>query len=334
MPLKNLIFKLVLVLFVIVGIGTAGYMIIEKWSFLDAIFMSVETLTTVGYGFINLLSFEGRIFTIIYILFGVILFLYLAAEFANTMTSFNLDKIISRQNMEKRLKNLKNHFILCGFGRTGTEIASQLKYHKLDFVIVDKSPEIEESAQQLDTPYIIGDATDDGVLEKANISQARGLLCSLSDDVDNLYFTLSARNLNPKMTIIARCIKSSEEVKFKKAGANKVILPYEISGRRMVSSLVKPEVTDFLDVVMHTKGLELELQMEQYCVIEGSCIENKPIYDSEIRQKTGVIIIAIKRDRHYITSPPPDTILTAGDCLILLGTTEQLKSFEEFATIK
>jgi len=331
MQLKNLIFKLVLILFGIMGCGTAGYMIIEKWSFLDALFMSVETLTTVGYGFINPLSVEGRIFTIIYILFGVILFLYLAAEFANTMTSFNLDKIISRQNMEKRLKNLKNHFILCGYGRTGAEIASQLKCHNLDFVIVDKNPETEEAAQQMGTPYIIGDATHDEVLEKVNISHAKGLLCSLSADVDNLYLTLSARNLNPKMTIIARCIKSSEEVKFKKAGANKVILPYEISGRRMVTSLVKPEVTDFLDVVMHTKGLELELKMEQFDVGEGSQIENKAIYDSEIRQKTGVIIIAIKRDRQYITSPPPDTVLKANDCLIILGTTEQLTTFEKFA---
>lgn len=331
MSLNFLMLKLVLLLLFITGFGTAGYMIIEKWDFLDALFMSVETLTTVGYGFIKPLSEAGRIFTIIYILFGVILFLYLAAEFANTMTSFNLEKLISRRNMEKRLKNLKNHFILCGYGRTGVEIASQLKEQDMDFVIIDKNPEIEVIAQEIDAAYIIGDATEDETLENANISEAKGLLCALSDDVDNLYLTLSGRNLNSKLVIVTRCIKSSNEVKFKKAGASKIILPYEISGRRMVSSVTKPEVADFLDVVMHTKGHELELEMEQFRIKPGSVIENKAICDSEIRQKAGVIIVAIKRNSNYITNPPPDTILKANDCLILLGTIKQLTNFEKFA---
>ena len=332
MLLKNFIVRIFLLLLLLVSFGTAGYMLIEKWNFLDAVFMSVQTLTTVGFGFVHPLSDAGRIFTIIYILFGVILFLYLATEFASTMTNFNLEKVIRKQNMEKRLKNFKNHFILCGYGRTGNEIAAQLKYNKMDFVIIDKDPTIEASIQEIDVPYVIGDATEDETLEKANVSQAKGLLCALSDDVDNLYLTLSARNLNPGLIIVTRCIKSSNEVKFKKAGANKIILPYEISGRRMVSSIIKPDVTDFLDVVVHTKGHELELEMEQSYLKAGSSLENKTIYDSEIRQKTGIIIVAIKRKGKYITSPPPDTILQAGDCLIILGTTEQLTSFEKFAT--
>ena len=331
MSFKKLILKLAFLLFIIVALGTTGYMIIEKWNFLDALFMSVETLTTVGYGFVKPLSVEGRIFTIIYILFGVILFLYLVAEFANTITSFNLEKIISRQNMEKKLKNLKKHYILCGYGRTGSEIASQLKQNKIDFALIDRSSEIEDRAQELDVPWIIGDATDDETLEKANISKAKGLICSLSDDVDNLYLTLSAKTLNPDLLIVARCIKASNEIKFKKAGANNIILPYEISGRRMVASIIKPEVVDFLDVVIHTKTQELGFEMEQFCVPAGSSIEDKTIYDSEIRQKTGVIVIAIKRNGNYITTPSPDTVLKAKDCLIILGTVQQLTDFEKFA---
>lgn len=201
----------------------------------------------------------------------------------------------------------------------------------MEFVLIDKDPAIEESALEFDVPYIIGDATDDETLENANIFKAKGLLCALSDDVDNLYLTLSARNLNQDMTIVTRCIKASNEAKFKKAGANNVILPYEISGRRMVSSVIKPDVVDFLDVVIHTKGQELELEMEQICLKEGSFLDNKAIFDSEIRQKTGVIIIAIKRNNNFITNPAPDTVLKANDCLIILGTTQQLTSFEKFA---
>lgn len=332
MSFQKLILKLILLLFAIVAFGTIGYIVIEGWGLLDALFMSVETLTTVGYGFVKPLSDEGRIFTILYILFGVILFLYLAAEFANTITSFNLEKIISRQNMEKKLKNLKNHYILCGYGRTGSEIASQLKYNNIEFVIIDKDPSTIEEAEEFDVPYIIGDATEDETLEKANISAAKGLLCSLSDDVDNLYLTLSAKTLNPGLLIVARCIKASNEIKFKKAGACNIILPYEISGRRMVASIIKPEVVEFLDVVVQAKNQKIELEMEQLCIRAGSKIENKTIYESEIRQKTGVIIVAIKRENEYITSPSPETTLQAGDCLIILGTPEQLTNFEKFAT--
>ena len=330
MSFKKLILKLILLLFIIIAFGAVGYMTIEGWDFLDALFMSVETLTTVGYGFINPLSAEGRIFTIIYILFGVLIFLYLAAEFANAITSFNLEKIISRQNMEKKLKNMKNHFILCGYGRTGVEIVSQLKSNKMDFVIIDKDPLIEEKAQELNAPYLIGDATDDEILTKANILKAKGLLCALSDDVDNLYLTLSAKNLNPDLVIVARCIKASDETKFKKAGASNIILPYEISGRRMVSSLIKPDVVDFLDVVIHTKGENLEFKMEQFCIKKGSLFENKTVFASGISENTGVIIVAIKRGGEYITSPSADTVLTANDCLIILGTVTQLTDFEKF----
>ena len=233
--------------------------------------------------------------------------------------------------MEKKIKNLKKHFILCGFGRTGAEIVSQLKNNKIDFVIVDKKPETEEKLQELKVPYIIGDATNDETLEKANISKAKGLLCALSDDVDNLYLTLSAKNLNPDLTIVARCIKASDEEKFRKAGASNIILPYEISGRRMVSSITKPDVVDFLDVAVHAKGHEFELEMEQYRVKDGSSLEHKTLAGSGIRENTGVIIVAIKRLDEYITSPSPNEILSANDCLIILGTTQQLTDFEKFA---
>lgn len=315
-------------------IGTVGYIKIEGWNFLDSLFMSVETLTTVGYGFVHPLSHEGKIFTLIYIIFGVILFLYIASEFAHHIILTNFEKVLKRKNMETRLRRINDHYIICGFGRTGAEIAIQLKNSKLDFVIVDKSPEIEDLAQSFGYNYVIGDATDDETLEKAGIAKAKGLFCALCDDVDNLYLTLSSRNLNSEMNIVSRCVKASNESKFRKAGATNVILPYEISGRRMVTSIVKPLVVDFLDVVMHTKGQELELKMEQFKLEEGSLIENQTILSSELKQKTGIIVIAIKRENEYITNPAPDTLLKAGDYLITLGTSSQLTKFEELGVKK
>lgn len=325
-----IILRLLIILTILLFFGTAGYMLIEKWSFLDSLFMSVETLATVGYGVVNPLTVAGKIFTIIYILFGVILFLYIAAEFANSVVNVNLQKILGRKKMESKLKHLKNHMILCGYGRTGLEIANQLKKSKLPYVVIDKDPSLEELAIEQNFLFISGDANNDSVLSKAGIEKANGVFCALSDDVENLYLVLSAKNLNPDVKIVTRCITATNEQKFKKAGAHTVILPYEISGRRMVSSILKPEVVDFLDVVMHSQGEDLELKMEQFYLVHGCCLENKTIYSAEIRQKSGVIIVAIKRNGKFITNPESDTILKAGDYLIALGTAQQLQSFENF----
>lgn len=330
MPSSYIILRLTIILTFLLSFGTIGYMVIEKWNFLDSLFMAVETLATVGYGVVHPLSTAGKIFTIIYILFGVILFLYIAAEFANSVVNVNFQKILSRKKMEAKIKNLKNHLILCGYGRTGNEVATQLKNNRLSYVVIDKDLSLEERALEQGFLFIAGDANDDNVLKMAGIERAEGIFCALSDDVENLYITLSARNLNPNIKIVARCIKASNEEKFRKAGATTIILPYEISGRRMVSSILKPDVVDFLDVVVHSQGEDLELKMEQFFISPGCCIQDKTVYSSEIRQKTGVIIVAIKREGKFITNPEPDTVFMANDYLIILGTSKQLQSFQNF----
>ncbi|MDD3014373.1 MAG: NAD-binding protein [Candidatus Gastranaerophilales bacterium] len=316
-------------LIALLSLGTFAYMNIEGWNFIDSLFMSVETLSTVGFGTYDPLSEMGKIFTIIYMLFGVILFLYIAAEFAEYVVYTNFGEILSRKNMETKLKNLKDHYIICGYGRTGAEITTQLKNSNLKFVVIDKNPDFDDIAQGQNFIYVMGDATEDETLEKAGINRAKGLFCSLSDDVDNLYLTVSAKNLNPDLIIIARCIKASNEQKFRKAGANNIILPYEISGRRMVASVVKPLVIDFLDVVIHTKGQNLELQMEQFKLKKNSPLEGQTILFSELKQKMGIFIIAIKRGEEFITTPLPDIVLKADDYLITLGTSSQLSKFEK-----
>lgn len=332
LPSITLLMKPFIALTILMILGTIGYMKIEGWNVLDSLLMSLTTLTTVGYGFIHPLTRAGKIFTIIYIFFGVILFLYIAAEFAKRFILFNFRKILSKKNMESRIKKMKDHYIVCGYGRTGAEICTQLNNNKLKFIIIDNDPANEQILDDLNFFYLIGDATDDNVLNKASIEKAKGFFCSLSDDADNLYLTLSAKNLNPDLSIVSRCIKASNEPKFRKAGATNVVLPYEISGRRMVSSVVKPFVIDFLDVVLHTEGQDLELKLEQYNIKKHSFLSGETIISSELRQKTGVIIIAIKRGSEFITNPSPNTVIQADDYLITLGTNSQLNDFEKLTT--
>ena len=328
----QLFFRPFIALTILLSIGTFAYTHLEGWNPLDSLFMSVGTLTTVGYGMRAKLSTAGEIFTIIYMFFGVILFLYIAAEFAEYVLYVNFEKILSKKTMESKLKKLKNHYIVCGYGRTGAEIIYQLKNNKLEYVVIDKNAEFEDIAQNEGLIYVLGDATDDITLEKAGIDRAKGIFCALSDDVDNLYLTVSSRNLNPELAIVTRCIKASNEQKFKKAGATSIILPYEISGRRMVASVVKPLVVDFLDDVIHTNGKKIELKMEQYKIKNGSILENQTIISSELRQKTGIIIIAIERNGDFMTNPSPDTVLEAEDHLITLGTSVQQLNFEKLVS--
>lgn len=314
---------------VLIIVGTTFYVKFEGWSLIDALFMSAETLTTVGYGVMHPLSVVGKIFTIFYIIFGVILFLYLAAELAEHIFMAKFDRTFKRRAMENKIKKLKNHYIVCGYGRTGIEIAGQLKSNKADFVVIDKDINIENTIGEEGHLYLIGDATDDYMLEKAGIENAKGIFCALSDDVDNLYLTVSSNSMKTDLKIVARCVKASNEPKFIKAGATNTILPYEICARRMVASVVKPHVVDFLDVVMHTKGQDLELKLEQFLLKKDSEIEGETILTSKIREKTGIIIVALKREGKFITNPTPTTALNSDDYIIALGTTQQLAEFEK-----
>lgn len=321
--------KIFIGLFALVLCGTFMYMYIESWTFLDSLFMSVETLTTVGYGLFQPLSTAGKILTITYILFGVILFLYYAAQVAQYIVLLNFEGVFKRKNMESKLKNLKDHYILCGCGRTGKEVAAHLQQTDLKFIVIDKHPEFEEYAQEEGFLYLVGDATDDDILKKVGIERAKGIFCALSDDADNLYLTISAKDFNPEIQVIARCIRPSNEKKFLKAGATTAVLPYEISARRMVTSVTKPLIVDFLDVVLHTNNQELELKLEHVIVKEKGFLANKTIIESNLRDKSGITIVAIKRNGTLIPNPPADTTLTPNDDLIVLGTTMQLEKLEK-----
>lgn len=325
--------RVVLGLILLILIGTTIFMKVEGWSVLDSLFMSVETLTTVGYGIPHELTDAGKVAAIIYILFGVILFLYYAARFANFLIMVNIEDILKKKTMDKKISKMKKHYIVCGYGRTGQEIANQLASKKLSFLVTDKDPEKITEAEEDGYIALLGDATDDDTLEKTGIEDAIGIFCALSDDVDNLYLTVSARNFSPTIKIVTRCVRASNEQKFIKAGATTTILPYEISARRMVTSITQPLITDFIDVVLHTEEKDLQLRLENFAINKDYSIVDKSIISSRLRDKTGITVVAIKRQGEFISNPDPQTIFEEGDNLIVMGSNDQLQKFGTFIKI-
>lgn len=319
---------IIIILFVIL-VGIVGYSIIEGWNTLDSLYMSIISLTTVGYETPRSLSFGGKLFTCIYLMFSVVIFLYLASEFANHVISFNLEEVLSKKKMDSRIKNLKNHYIVCGFGRTGRAIASQLVHEKQQFLVIDVDQQKVIDARNKDYLAIVGDCTDDNILKESQVNNAKGLFAVLNQDADNLFITITAKDLNPNIRMVVRCSKTINEAKFYKVGVDKVISPFRISALRMVSSVLRPVVAEFLEEVTTTE-VGLELRLEQVLVPESSKLCDKKILDSEIRPKTGAIVLAIKKDKGLMHNPDPSTIINAGDYLIILGSTDQLLKFEDF----
>lgn len=318
--------KVFLGLAILIIVGTLSYMSIEGWGILDSLFMSVETLTTVGYGFVHPLTIEGKIFTISYIIIGVTLFLYYAAQIAQYIIMINFEGLFKKRTMENKISKIKDHYIVCGYGRTGRNVAASLKDIGEKFLVIEKEGN-DHMFEDEDTFYILGDATDDETLIKAKVHEAKGIFCSLSDDAGNLYLTMVANDTNPNLNIISRCIKASNEQKFLKAGASKVILPYEMSARRMVTAATKPLLTEFLDVTLHMQQENIKLKLEELKISSKTAFVNKTITESEIRPKTGVMIVVIKRGKEYITNPMPTEVFQEGDNVIIMGTGRQLDTF-------
>lgn len=313
---------------VLTFLGTLCYSYIEGWDLLDSFFMSIMSITTVGYGSPHPLSREGKLFTCIYLIFSVVIFLYIASEFARHVISINIREFFYKRQMDSRIKNLKGHFIICGFGRTGKAIASTLSAQKIPFVVIESDQESIKVADELGYLSIEGDATESEILQAANIETCKGLFAALSEDSDTLFLTITAKGLKPDIQIAVRCSKSGNEDKFKNVGVNEVISPFTISSMRMVSSLLRPLVADFLDEVMDT-NLGLELRMEQFLIPENSALNGKSILDSEIRPYSGAYILAIKKGNKFVHNPTAEDVLHSGDYLIVLGTTDQLIKLKE-----
>jgi voltage-gated potassium channel len=311
------------ILLVVLSLGTAGYMLIEKWSLLDSLYMTVITITTVGYREMGPMSPPGMVFTIFVIFSGVGLIIYILSAVAQAMVEFQLGSVIGRRKLLSKIRSMKNHYIICGFGRIGKIICRELKANNIPMVVIDSSPGVETALEHEEMPIIHGDATSEDILLEAGIERARGLVSVVRSDSDNVFITMSARGLNPNLFILSRAEEEHTEKKLMRAGANRVVMPYHIGGQKMAHAIVRPVVSDFLEFTVHNRRIGLE--MGEVVVSEKSQLSGVKLTDSGIRQQMDVIIIAVqKKDGEMKFNPSSQTRIEAGDTLIALGKSEDI----------
>jgi voltage-gated potassium channel len=301
---------------------------IERWTVFDSLYMTVTTITTVGYGEVHPLSDPGRLFTLVLIVFGVSTILYTFNNAARIVIEGEIQEIFGRKKLEKKIKGLSNHYIVCGYGRMGKVICKELKEKRASFVVVEK--DIANDTLDRDVLFVRGDATRDDVLKEAGIERATGLISVLSTDAENLYVVLSARVLNPVLSIVARAGEEGSEQKLLRAGADRVVSPYYIGGLRIAHSVLKPAVVDFIEFA--TRSGNIDLQMEEVFVQEGSKIAGSTLDECGIGRELGIIIVAIKRsDGEMLFNPTFRTSIKSGDILIALGERSKLRVLEDMA---
>ena len=315
-----------LLLGVLMG-GTLGYMLIERWSLLDSVYMTVITVATVGFREVHTLSDAGQWFTIALIFAGVGGIAYSIGTIAEFMVEGPLVELLEGRRMTKRIRELSDHYVVVGMGRVGSVVCQTLAAQGVTFIVVDQDDECIELAEEHGWLYLQGDATSEEVLEAAGVTRARGLVTALDTDADNLFVSLTARGMNPALYIVARSSTVASESKILKAGADRVITPNVIGGRRMATSLLDPLVADYLDIVTHTD--ELEYRLETMSIGANSQVVGQPIRAVRIRDMTGAFILAIADGEAMDRNPSPTRVLCAGDRIVALGTRSQLDALAE-----
>jgi voltage-gated potassium channel len=307
-------------------IGSLGFVWLEGWNFFDALYMTVTTLSTVGYGEIHPLDRLGRLYNMVLILSGMGVMLYIVGGLARVLIEGEIRSALGKRKLIRHIRRLKNHYIICGFGRIGEIIARQLKDRGFSLVIVDKEPDLATRLDELGYYFIAGDATRDEILLEAGIERAKGLVAVVSSDADNVYIVLTARSLNPQIFIVARSEEPGAEKKLLRAGANKVESPYHMGGQKMAHTILHPTVVTFMELAMK-EGIEWS--MEEIAVGQTSALLGVPLADTGIRQKLDLILVAIKRaGGEMLFNPSHDTTILAGDTLIALGLRKNLDALE------
>lgn len=320
-----------LLIALIISLGTAGFMTIEGWNLLDSVYMTIITLTTVGYKEVHDLSDPGKIFNICLITVGVGTVLYAFSTGAKIVLEGELQEIFGRRRLEKRIKEMTGHYIICGYGRMGKIICRELSVKGEKFVIVEKNAAaVRDKAGIL---ILEGDATQDEVLKEAGIDKAKGLISVLPSDAENLFVVLSARGLSPNLLIVARAGEEGSEQKLIRAGADRVISPYHIGGLRIAHTVLKPAVVDFIEFA--TKSGNIDLQMEEILIHEQSGLVGLTLDASGIGRELGIIIVAMRRKNGDMKfNPTSRSSIQAGDTLIALGETSKLSILEAKASAK
>jgi len=318
-----------LILLSILLFGTFGYMGLEGSSFLDGLYMTVITITTVGFEEAVPLHPAGKIFTMALVLVGVSFLLYVFGKVTEAIVEGGLQKAFGRINMDKKLSKIHNHYIVCGYGRIGQVICQSLHDDHREFVVIENNPEEIKSLSTLGYLFVEGEASDDEILIQAGIKRAKGLIAVVSSDAENVYITMSAKVLKPNLFVMGRSSgKKGADTKLLRAGADKVISPYFIGARQMANMVLRPTVIDFLDLTVHGS---LGLRLEELQVPESASFVDMTLMDSGIRKKYDLIVVAIKRrgDKEMLFNPSHLTLIKPGDTIIVLGEFENIKRLEK-----
>ncbi|HVO99680.1 MAG TPA: potassium channel protein [Bryobacteraceae bacterium] len=314
-------------LIVVLASGTAGFVFIENYPVFDAFYMTLTTVTTVGYGEIRPLSHVGRVFNSFLIMFGASVVLLAIGAMTQTIIELELNQSFGKRRVRKMIEKLEGHFIVCGFGRVGRGAADELHQKGAPFVVVDNNEEKVERAIQEGMLAVLADASRDEVLREVGIDRAKGLIATLASDADNLFLILTARTLNSKIHLTARVAEQSSEEKLRRAGADFVFAPYNSTGHRMAQALLKPHVQQFIDFT--TQNLEIPVTIEQVRVSAHSGFIGATIEGMQIRSELGVIVLAIRTpEGKMVFNPPPDSRISVGDHLIVMGQPEGLQTLE------
>jgi voltage-gated potassium channel len=321
--------RALLALVVITVAGALGYMVFEGWSFTDALYMTVITLTTVGYREVRPLDTTGQLWTMLLLVTGVGTLFYAAVSSVELVVEGAIRGYFGRRRMQTAIGKLSDHYILCGYGRVGRQVAAEFARDGVPFVVVDQDPEIVEECAAVGYLALLGEASDDGRLEEAGVRRAKGLVAAVDSDADNVFIVLSARKLNPRLNIVARASSDESAAKLEMAGADRTLSPYAVGGRRLASLATQPLIVDFLEIV--TRGEEgIEFRLEEFGVPEDSFIAGHTIGELRIGEKTGAMILAIRnKEGTFDTTPSASNRVRAGDTLIVLGTREQISRLEQ-----
>ncbi len=324
------ILVLAAILFGIAVVGTVGFVLLEKQDPMAAFLTTVNLLSTVGMGEMPR-STSAQLLSVFLIATGVGTLFYAFTTLMDFLIGGYLAEIMGERSMKKKIADLENHYLLCGFGRVGEQVAKEFTRSGKQFVVVDTNPESIAHCRERGYLYVEGDAAVDETLKLAGLSRAQGLIACVDSDADNVFVTLTARVLAPDIQIVARANSEESRNKLERAGADKVVSPYAIGGREMANLIMKPMVSDYLEFV--TGGGELEIRIEQFLLKADSPVLNKSIEDLQIRQQTGTSVLAIRKPGgRFDTNPSPDTLLEENDVLITAGTPEEITVLEELIT--
>lgn len=320
---------IVVILFFVIAV--VGFMVTLHLSFIDALYMTVITISTVGYESIGEMGTAGKIFSIFVIVVSVGIIGYLLSEIFRFLSEGNINESWRFKKMNKEIEKLENHIIVCGAGESGSHVIKELIKKNANFVVIENDPDVIYELKEQNCLYIEDDATNEEALIQAKIHDARGLITTLPTDADNVFVVLTARVLNPKLHIISRSHEVSSRNKLIRAGANNVVSPDEIGGKKMANLMLSPHIQFFVDNIIDTKNVSID--MEEVVIHPESELINKKLRNSGIADKAGLIVLAIRRgEDEFIFNPKADEILNVDDKMIVVGSKEQIKKLEGMAS--